>query len=117
MNWYKESMDRVALEGSGHKTEKIESLSRGQLLNLVAMELLADNPDRERLWTAMNSLIATIHDGEFKIGEAIMEKVTRMLWSDGNYSVYSREWPMEEQRQEVRKRAIDLLREIMNEFM
>jgi hypothetical protein len=116
MNWYK-TAQTSKFSPAGFKTDKIPDLTRGQLLNVASMELLTDNPDRERIWQAVNSMTMFISDDpSWNMGNAIMGKVDGILTNTMKSQWENRRITREE-AMERRQDARDLLMEIMNEFM
>ena len=113
MNWYKTSVKTK----TSFKTDDIPHLSKGQLLNLVSLEILDEDPDREKLWAAINSLIAMQERWPFHIGSSVMDKVDGFIYNKEYRELRDRQWPTDEDKGEARQAARDLLLEIMNEFM
>lgn len=110
MNWYK----TFVRTKSGFSTDDVPHLSKGQLLNLISMEVLDESPEREKIEVALNALIAMQDRWLFHIGNAIMEKVDRMLFNPSYPDIRDRQWPTDEIRLSARADAVNLLRDVMN---
>jgi hypothetical protein len=102
----------------GFTIDKVPTMTRGQLLNMVSLELTSGAPNREMIWQGINSLAGEQGlDPSFKVGASIMEKVKGIIWSQNYPEISKRKWPTEEDRMAAYESAKNLLRSVMSEFV